>query len=241
MADAYQGIIEMPSMDARERDLLGALELQDDESAAPEDRAEAAAYVGHAQVRNRGTLCGSMAHADPAAELLVVFVALDGKARVRNSVAEREIKACDLFLSYLTTSVSPDELIVGAWIPEMPTGAGWSFLEFTRRFGDFAVVGVATVLVAEGEVISEARIALAGVGEKPWRMREVEEMLIGQIASEEAFKKVAGEVSARINPDSDIHASASYRKSLSGVLTRRALTQAWSRAKKEVYRCSFNN
>jgi CO/xanthine dehydrogenase FAD-binding subunit len=194
--------------------------------------AEASTFVGHAQTRHRGTFCGSLAHADPAAEFPAVVLALGGTVTAGKSSSQREIGADDFFLSYLTTALDPDEMILEASIPEIPAGAGCSFMEFARRFGDFAIVGVATLLVAGRDKISDARIVLTGVGAKPWREHEVEGMLVGEKASDRLFKSIGADVAARVNPGSDIHASESYRKSLSEVLTRRALAEAWHRAKK---------
>ncbi len=191
---------------------------------------EALAYVGYEQIRNRGTLCGSLAHADPAAELPAVLLALDGFVTVQNLTAKREVSARDFFKSYLTTSLSSDEMVLEASIPETPPGAGWSFTEFARRFGDFAIAGVAVLLMRDQEKIADARIALTGVGDKPWREPGVEKMLIGQRASMDLFGKIGVEIAARINPGSDIHASESYRRSLARVLTPRALTDAWGKA-----------
>ena len=145
--------------------------------------AEALTYVGYEQIRNRGTLCGSLAHADPAAELPAVLLALDGFVTVGNATTKREVSACDFFKSYLTTCLSSDEMVLEASIPETPPGAGWSFTEFARRFGDFAIVGVAVLLVRDQEKIADARIALTGVGDKPWREPGVERMLVRQKAS----------------------------------------------------------
>ena len=195
--------------------------------------AEALGYVGYEQIRNRGTLCGSLAHADPAAELPAVLLALDGFVTVGNLTTKREVAARDFFKSYLTTALSSDEMVLEASIPETPRGAGWSFTEFARRFGDFAIVGVAVLLVRDQEKIADARIALTGVGDKPWREPGVERMLIGQRASTDLFGKIGVEIAARINPGSDIHASESYRRSLARVLTRRALTDAWQKARSE--------
>ena len=192
---------------------------------------EALTYVGYEQIRNRGTLCGSLAHADPAAELPAVLLALDGFVTVGNLTTKREVAARDFFKSYLTTSLSNDEIVLKASIPETPPGAGWSFTEFARRFGDFAIVGVAVVLVREQEKIADARIALTGVGDKPWREPSVEQMLVGQKASADLFGKIGVEIATRINPGSDIHASESYRRSLATVLTRRALKDAWQKAR----------
>ena len=130
---------------------------------------EALTYVGYEQIRNRGTLCGSLAHADPAAELPAVLLALDGCVTVGNLTTKREFDARNFFKSYLTTSLCSDEMVLEASIPETPPGAGWSFTEFARRFGDFAIVGVAVLLVSEQDKIADARIALTGVGDKPWR------------------------------------------------------------------------
>jgi CO/xanthine dehydrogenase FAD-binding subunit len=192
---------------------------------------DALAYVGYEQTRNRGTLCGSLAHADPAAELPAVMLALDGLLTVGNLKTKRVIAARDFFQSYLTTALSSDEMILEASIPEMPAQAGRSFMEFARRFGDFAIVGVAVLLVCEQDKISDARIALTGVGDKPWREPSVERMLVGQKASTDLFGKIGVEIAARLNPGSDIHASESYRRSLASVLTRRALNEAWQKAR----------
>jgi CO/xanthine dehydrogenase FAD-binding subunit len=192
--------------------------------------AQALTYVGYEQIRNRGTLCGSLAHADPAAELPAVLLALDGFVTVGNLTTRREVAARDFFKSYLMTSLSSDEMVLEASIPETPPGAGFSFTEFSRRFGDFAIVGVAVLLVRDQEKIADARIALTGVGDKPWREFSVERMLVGQKPSADLFRKIGVEIAARLSPGSDIHASESYRRSLARVLTRRALTDAWSKA-----------
>jgi CO/xanthine dehydrogenase FAD-binding subunit len=194
--------------------------------------ATALTYVGYEQIRNRGTLCGSLAHADPAAELPAVLLALDGFVTVQNLKTKREIAGRDFFKSYLTTSLSKDEMVLEASIPETPPEAGWSFMEFARRNGDFAIVGVAVLLMREQDRITDARIALTGVGDKPWRESSIEQMLVGQKASTDLFGKVGAEIAARINPGADIHASESYRRSLSSVLTRRALKDAWNKALK---------
>ena len=193
----------------------------------------ALAQVGYSQTRNRGTVCGSLAHADPAAELPAVLLALDGVVTVGNAKRRRSIAAQDLYLSYLTTALANDEMILEASFPVMAPGTGWSFTEFARRFGDFAIVGVAALLVPAQDQIADARIALIGVGEKPWRQRRVEEQLLGKRASADLFAKVGAEIAANISPVTDIHASESYRRSLAKVLTRRALAEAWERARRE--------
>jgi carbon-monoxide dehydrogenase medium subunit len=161
-----------------------------------------------------------------------MLLALDGFVTARNLTTKREVAARDFFKSYLTTALSSDEMALEASIPETPPGAGWSFTEFARRFGDFAIVGVAVLLVREQEKIADARIALTGVGDKPWRERKLEEMIVGEKGGADVFEKVANKVADSIEPSSDIHASGSYRRSLAGVLTRRALAEAWSKAHK---------
>jgi CO/xanthine dehydrogenase FAD-binding subunit len=194
---------------------------------------EALTYVGYEQIRNRGTLCGSLAHADPAAELPAVLLALDGFVMVGNLTMKRDVAARDFFKSYLTPCLSSDEMVLEASIPKTPPGTGWSFMEFARRSGDFAVVGVAVLLVRDQDKIADARIALTGVGDKPWREPRVEQMLVEQKASTDLFGKIGVEIAARINPGSDIHASESYRRSLATVLTRRALNDAWQKTRNE--------
>jgi len=160
-----------------------------------------------------------------------VLLALDGSVTVQSRTTKREVAAYDFFTTYLTTCISSDEMVLEASIPETPPAAGWSFTEFAQRFGDFAIVGVAVVLVPDQGKIADARIALTGVGDKPWREPGVERMLIGQRASTDLFGKVGAEIAARIDPGSDIHASEPYRRRLADVLTRRALNDAWAKTK----------
>lgn len=193
--------------------------------------AAALTHVGYEQTRNRGTLCGSLAHADPAAELPAVLLALDGSVAVGNSTRTRQIAARDLFQSYLSTALGGDEMVLEASVPEQATNTGTSFVEFARRFGDFAIVGVAASLTLAQDQITDARIALTGVSDKPWRERWIEEILIGKKAASDLFNKVAREIAANIDPSSDIHGGAAYRKSLANVLTRRALNEALQKAR----------
>jgi CO/xanthine dehydrogenase FAD-binding subunit len=192
----------------------------------------ALAHVGYEQTRNRGTVCGSLAHADPAAELPAVLLALDGLVTVGNSTRRHQLSARDLFQSYLTTAVAGDEMVLEASFPEQPAKSGSSFVEFARRFGDFAIVGVAVSLTLAKDRLIDARIALTGVSDKPWRERRYEELLIGKKAAPELFEQAAREIAGAIDPSSDIHASAAYRRSLAQVLTRRALHKAWDEARK---------
>ncbi|GAB6876543.1 FAD binding domain-containing protein [Thermaerobacter litoralis] len=193
--------------------------------------AEAVEWVGHPAIRQRGTLCGSLAHADPAAELPAVWVALDGTLRVRGPAGEREIPAGAFFLTYFTTTLAPEELVVGASLPVLPPGAGWAFVEVARRHGDFALAAVAATVALDADGrIAGARLGLAGVGPVPFRATRAEACLAGRLPGEEAWREAAALVEDEIEPESDLHASAAYRRQLAGVLVRRALEQAARRA-----------
>jgi carbon-monoxide dehydrogenase medium subunit len=190
---------------------------------------DALRFVGHAQIRNRGTVGGSIAHTDPAAELTAVLAALDGAVTVRGPRGTRVISAPDLFVTYLTTSIDARELLVEVRFPTLPDGAGWSWMEIARRHGDFALAGVGVVLAMRDGAISDARIGLTGVGATPVRARDAERRLIGHTPSDTAWEDAAAAVRAAVDPDADIHASAEYRQHIAGVLTRRALGEALSR------------
>jgi len=191
---------------------------------------DALRLVGHVQIRNRGTIGGSIAHADPAAELTAVLAALDGEVTARGPQGDRVIAARELFVTYLTTSLDPRELLVEVRIPALPQGAGWSWMEIARRHGDFALAGVGTVLVLRRGTIADARIGLIGVGPTPVRAIAAERVLIGQAPSEALWEAAAEAVRGAVSPDGDIHASAEYRRHVSGVLVQRALRESLSRA-----------
>ena len=192
---------------------------------------DALRLVGHAQIRNRGTLGGSIAHADPAAELTAILSALDGEVTARSARGTRTIAAADLFVTYLTTALDPRELIVEIRIPALSPGAGWSWMEIARRHGDFALAGVGVVLAVRRGTIAEVRIALTGVGPTPVRAGAAERLLVGHAPSDTLWTEAAEAVRAAVTPDGDIHASAEYRKHVAGVLTQRALREALSRTK----------
>ncbi len=190
---------------------------------------DALRLVGHVQIRNRGTIGGSIAHADPAAELTAVLAALDGEVTARGPRGDRVIGARELFVTYLTTSLAPQELLLEARFPALHRGAGWSWMEVARRHGDFALAGVGTVLVLRRGTIADARIGLIGVGPTPVRAAEAERWLIGQAPSEELWEAAAEAVRGAVSPDGDIHASAEYRRHVAGVLAQRALRESLSR------------
>jgi len=192
--------------------------------------AEAMPQIGHVQIRNRGTIGGSLAHADPAGELPAVVAALDGELVLRSRRGERRLAPHDFFVGYLTTAAAPDELLVEARVPVTPARTGTAFMEVSRRHGDFALVGVATsVTVDTGGVCTACAIALTGVGPTPVVAREASRALVGVKPTVDALADIGRRVASALTPDSDLHASAEYRQHLAGVLTRRALARALER------------
>jgi carbon-monoxide dehydrogenase medium subunit len=188
-------------------------------------------HIAHPQNRNQGTVGGSLAHADPAAEYPAVALALGARFRASGPNGSREISADDFFVTYLTTSLDPNEVLAEVSFPALPANAGWSFVEVARRHGDFAMAGVvATMTVAAGKC-DDARVVLFGVGATPVRARQAEQMLRGEKPTESLFENAGRKASEEIDePLSDVHATAEYRRDLARVLTRRALLEAAGRA-----------
>lgn len=187
---------------------------------------EATALVGHLPIRSRGTIGGSVAHADPAAEYPAVVTALEGELVVRGSGGERQVKPEEFFVTYLTTSLGPDEMLTEVRLPIQPKGSGWAFEEFSRRHGDFAIVGIAAFLVVEGGRVKKARLATAGAGPISIRLKAAEQILEAGRLDEKTFQEAGAKASELVSPDADIHASADYRRHLTKVLTVRALRRA---------------
>lgn len=193
--------------------------------------ADAMPHVGHVQIRNRGTVGGSLAHADPAAELPAVVAALGGDLVLRSKRGRRVLTPDQFFVGYLTTAAEPDEVLVEIRLPKTPPRMGTAFMEVSRRHGDFALVGVATTVeVDDGGICTAASIALTGVGPRPVIAREAAGALIGGRPGPAAFTEVGRRVADSLTPDSDLHASSEYRRHVGGVLTRRALARAAERA-----------
>ena len=192
--------------------------------------AEALWNVGHVQTRNRGTLGGSLCHLDPAAELPTIAMTLDATIHVQGKGGKRELPMAKFPLTFMTPAIEPDEIVAGALLPLWPKGHGYAFLEFARRHGDFAVVGVA-VLMALGDDgrIARAAITLCGVGSAPVRLREAERSLVGAKPGDEAFG-VAAAHAGKVDTMEDVHASKAYRQQLALTLTERALNIAGKRA-----------
>jgi xanthine dehydrogenase iron-sulfur cluster and FAD-binding subunit A len=212
---------------------LGAMVRQRDveQSSAIAERLpilrEAIAQVGHPAIRNRGTVGGSLVHADPSAELPLLAVALDATFQLQSARGKRFAAASDFYRGYLATDIAADELLVEITFPLPPSGNGWCFTEIARRHGDFAVVAAAVLLGLDREGRAAfARVAVGGAGPAPVRIAAAEEALLGEKPGEKLYRR-AGETAAQaVDPPSDIHASGGYRRHVTGVLVCRALSVA---------------
>ncbi len=187
-------------------------------------------HVAHLAIRNRGTIGGSLAHADPAAELPMMALLLDAKLRIASGCGERTVAARDFFLGALTVDLAASEIVTAIVLPKLSPRTGWGFEEVSRRHGDFALAAVAATLTVSGGAIEQARIALTGIGPTALRATEAEGLLIGHALKPDLVSRVIGAVRAVIEPETDLHASSDYRRHLAGVLTGRALAAAWRRA-----------
>jgi len=190
---------------------------------------EAIAQVGHRQTRNRGTLGGSLCHLDPAAELVAVAATLDATVTVAGKGGTRNIAFADFPVAYMTPAVNPDELLVGARFPCWREPAGFAFVEFSRRYGDFAIVSAAALIEEDGAgKVTRAALTLGGMGPAPLRAAEVERALVGETIEAKRLRDIC-EPLRQLEAMDDIHAPASYRRQLATVLSRRALLKAHER------------
>jgi carbon-monoxide dehydrogenase medium subunit len=187
---------------------------------------EALRWVGHLPTRSRGTIGGSIAHADPAAELPMVLQALEGEIVARGPRGERRIPAQDVFHAALTTSLAPLEILTEVRLPAMPPEAAFAVEEFARRKGDFAIAAIAAVLTRVNGHCTRARLATAGVGPVSIRLRDAETVLEQKGLGEDAIAGAADKAAAQVDPVSDLNGSVEYRRHLTGVLTRRAVLKA---------------
>jgi CO/xanthine dehydrogenase FAD-binding subunit len=188
--------------------------------------AAALPLIGHEAIRNRGTVGGSLAHADPAAELPAVARALDAEFVVRGPSGERVIPAAEWFEGFLTTSRRPDELLTEVRFPAAGRGTGVSFQEVSRRHGDFAIVGLAASLTLSEGAISDARLAFSGLSDVPVRAGDTEDLLVGERPSAELFDEAARRATGDADPPADLHGSADYRKKAAAAVVRRSLREA---------------
>jgi carbon-monoxide dehydrogenase medium subunit len=212
---------------------LGAMvrwrDIEDDERLATAHPLLKAAveHVAHYQIRNRGTVGGSIAHADPAAEMPGIAVTCDAEIAVAGSKGARTVRADDFFLGALTTTLEHDELITDIRLPAWPAKRRWGFREFSRRRGDFAMAAAAVFYDQDvaGKAIN-AHVGIIGVGDRPRRLPEVEAVLNGAAIDEATIARAAEVTSATVDAQEDIHASAAYRRSLAGTMVERALGSA---------------
>lgn len=191
----------------------------------------AISHIGHVSIRNRGTIGGSLVHADPSAEIPTALCALEAEMKAVGPDGERHMTPEAFFMTYLTTSLEPTEILTEVRIPVLPEGTGWSFRELSRRCGDFAIVAVASVLQMDSDRhCRAARISLGGVAPTPVRSEEAEGILSGAEITEALIEEAGRLAVEATDAESDYHASADYRRAVTRVLVKRSLTEAWKRA-----------
>jgi carbon-monoxide dehydrogenase medium subunit len=193
--------------------------------------AEACGLIGHLPIRHRGTIGGSLAHADPASELPAAMLALEAEMKAKGPAGSRTVRAEQFFTGVFTTALEPDELLTEIRVPGLPPRTGSAFVEIARRAGDFALVGIAAlVTLDDAGRVSRARLALCGAGPTPVRAREAERVLVGERPQGRVIDDAAEEIAAATDPPSDIHASAAFRKKLARHVGRQAIELAVRRA-----------
>lgn len=192
---------------------------------------EVTKHIGHMQIRNRGTIVGSIAHADPAAELPALLTCLNGEAVAQSIHGERVMKAEEFFTGYLSTALNPGEMLTEVRFPWIAPQSGWAFMEFARRSGDYAIVGTAAVITPGlDDHCMFAHISYLGISGSPIRVREVENLLIGTQLDEQTLEQAAEIARDAVSDDmEDVHATVDYRRALTGEITKRVLRTAWTR------------
>ena len=194
--------------------------------------AEAMPYVAHPQIRNRGTLGGSLANADPAAELPVIMLTLAARLKVASSERERRVDAQNFFVGMFTTDLASDEMLLEVELPSIPLRTGWSFMEVAPRAGDYALMGVAArVTLDENGKCQQATLVYLNAGDGPVEAKEASHALEGEVLNDTLFESVAALASEQeINPFGNVHASPAYQRHLANVLTKKVLKLAAQRA-----------
>lgn len=234
-------IEELDRVEATDASLtLGALVRHADLLRNPQIRAgwpllaEATAYVAHPAIRNRGTVCGSISHNDPAAEQPSILVTLGGTVVIAGAAGRRELPAEEFLTGIMSNALEPGEMVVAVRYPRPVAGTSAAFVEFARRLGDFALAGAAVILTIRKGVCEQARVTVVGMGDGPFRAHEAEAVLTGSAlngkTSKDAFTEAVAKVVAGVEPSEDVHASADYRRHLAGVMTARALQTAFERS-----------
>lgn len=190
----------------------------------------AIAHVAHYQIRNRGTVGGSVCHADPAAEMPGIAVTCEAEMTAMGKAGRRVIRAADFFAGALTTSLEPDEILIEVKLPAWPRGRRYGFQEFARRRGDFAMAGVAVFYDTDASGVAvNAHVGVIGVGDRQRRLSSAEAAINGNVVDDESIARAARAASAEVEPQDDIHASAAYRRALTGTMLERALKDAAAR------------
>lgn len=211
----------------RQRDL----ELHPQAAEAVPLLAEALGYVGHVTIRNRGTVGGSLAHADPAAELPLVAVTLGAEMVMRRGADSRTVPASEFFIGPLATALGEDEVLTHVRFPRQPAGVGSALRELARRSGDFAIVSAAAAIGLDGDrSVTSVRVGVGGVEAVPRRLEEVESTLKGGSLTDQVVEEAAEQAAANVEPIEDIHGTADYRRTITRVLTRRAIAAAAARS-----------
>ena len=224
--DIADGVIRVGAM-VRHR----ALELDAEVQKVQPLIREVMAHVAHVPIRNRGTVVGSLCHADAAAEMPLVLLLTGGSVVAQSKSGTRIIPSAEFFEFHMTTSRKPDEMIVEARFPVLPDGAGSAFEEFTRRHGDYAIAAVGAIVQKTGDgSLSDVSLAACGVTSRPVRLGAAEAVLKGTRLEAEALDKAAQAAAAAVTAGDDMHATAAYRKHLAGVLLKRAVQRAAARA-----------
>jgi len=193
---------------------------------------ESVPFIAHPQIRNRGTIGGSIVNADPAAELPVLMLALNARLKARNASSERWIAAQDFFTGMFSTALEPDEILVELELPFMPQRTGWSFMEVAPRAGDYALMGVAAlVTLHENGKCGGAKLVYLNAGEGPMDAKEAAKLLVGEMLNDTLIESAAAHASEKeINPFGNVHTSSEFQRHLANVLTKNALKQAMQRA-----------
>jgi CO/xanthine dehydrogenase FAD-binding subunit len=195
---------------------------------------DALPHIAHPQIRNRGTLGGNLAHADPASEMPAIVLALEGTLKARSKTNGRRIPANEFFVAALETALRQDEMLVEIALPDQPPRTGVCFMEVARRRGDFAMAGVAAIVtLGDDGICRNARLAFCGIAERPCHADEAARSLIGSAPTESGFRQAAELAMGAMDPAGSVHASGGYQRHLAGVLTRRALAVAATRAQQD--------
>jgi carbon-monoxide dehydrogenase medium subunit len=187
-------------------------------------------HVAHLAIRNRGTIGGSLSHADPAAELPMMALLLDARIGIQSPRGRRIAEARDFFVGSLMTSLEEDDIVTDVEFPRLAPGAGWAFEEVARRAGDFALAAVGVTISLHDHKCEHVRIGMMGVGDTPLRADEAESLLLGHPVSDTLIDAAVASIRSAIEPNTDLHASADYRRHLAGALARKAIEAAWRRA-----------